>query len=58
MTKMQLKAMFLYGWNAYEYALVKQDIITAVSTLERDEVFEELIQRDYIAALITEPDSE
>jgi len=55
---MQLKAMFLYGWNAYEYALVKQDIITAVSTLERDEVFEELIQRDYIAALITEPDSE
>ena len=58
MTKMQLKAIFMYGWYAYASALLKQEIYTTVSTQAMDAVFEDLVQRDYISALITEQDPE
>jgi hypothetical protein len=54
MTKMQLKAMFMYGWNAYGYALTEQEIYTSISPEKLEEAFDELIQRDYIAELMTE----
>ncbi|MEO6730763.1 MAG: hypothetical protein ABIN01_06065 [Ferruginibacter sp.] len=58
MTKMQLKAMYMYGWNAHESACIDAGNMAIVSSKIMDKEFEELILRPYIAELITEEDKD
>jgi hypothetical protein len=58
MTKKQLKAIFTYGWNAHQAALIDEGHYAIVSSKIMNKSFEELIVRPYIAQLITEEDKE
>jgi len=58
MTKKQLKAIFTYGWNAHEAALIDEGHYAIVSPKIMDKEFEDLILRPDIVELITEEDKE